>query len=120
MTCSPKVDNSRSTFRPQLKAQTCSLEKGPLDGVHLAAQRGVLLDALLDLLNGRDHRRVVLAAERAREVGIAVLGVVARQVHRDGTRVRERLVAAVALDVRGLQTVVARDALDDVLDRDDL
>src|SRR6185312_13713887 len=65
----------------QGRSQSYSLQDQRLDRVDLAAQGGVLFDALGDLLDGRDDRRVVLAAERAREVWIRVLGVVARQVH---------------------------------------
>src|SRR3954470_18878976 len=44
-----------------------------LDRVDLGAKRGVVLDALDDLLDRGDHRGVVLAAERSREVGVRVL-----------------------------------------------
>jgi hypothetical protein len=88
--------------------------------VDLGPQGRVVLQSRDDLLDRRDDGRVVLATERASEVGIRILRVVTREVHRDCTRRGDGLVAALALDIAGLEAVVARDGLDDGFDGDDL
>src|SRR5688500_17403406 len=108
----PKAQGTPQRCPPAVR-RAGSLQHHRLNRVNLAAQTSILFEALLDLLNGGDHRRVVLAAECSSEVWVTVLRVVARDVHGDSARIREGLVATVALDVGWLEAVVVRDRLDD-------
>src|SRR5688572_1886988 len=84
------------TARFVVEASSISSEDHRFDCVNLGPERGVVLELLHDLLHRGNDGRVVLPAERAREVGIAVLGVMTREVHRDGTRSRYALVTSFA------------------------
>jgi hypothetical protein len=85
MPTTPLLEVARTQPDTQGYSQGKSSQDQGLDGVDLGAQGGVILDALDDLLDGRDDGGVVLATERPRQVGVGVLGVVARDVHRPGS-----------------------------------
>ena len=72
---------------------------------------GIRLYQALDLAEGRQHGRVILASELLTELRIADLAQLARQIHRDLTGSRDRLVALGAVEVGELHVEVARDFL---------
>src|SRR6185436_6800525 len=92
--------------------------QGALDGLDFAAQTRVGLDALLDLVDRRQHRGVVLVAEGATEVGVARGGELAGEVHGDRARPGDALVAALALQVAQLDLVVAGHGAQHLVDAD--
>src|SRR3990172_6152277 len=116
LTGSP-TNSSTGVPRESDVRQRPSTAEQVLERLHLAAEAEVGLEPDGDLLARRQHGGVVLVAEGAAEVRVALAGELAGQIHGDGARTGDRLVAALALEVEDLDVVVVGDGLEDVLDR---
>src|SRR5438067_3025017 len=88
----------------------------PEQGLDRGAELVLFAHELLDALLGVDDRRMVLAAELLADGGVAETGDPPRQVHRHLPSAGDALLAAISLDVLGLDLHLLADRLDDLLD----
>ena len=73
----------------------------PLDGL---VERGIFPHQRLDLIDGMEHGRVVLATEGQADLGEGGVGEVARQIHGDLTEKATALVRFLALRSESVNT----------------